>query len=352
MPIMRVRMVAHHETYTMADIDKAKGTSGYTMAGSFSGAGGSTLGYSLAGFNPKWANEFDPHAIVSYRQAFPQTHLDTRSITEINADDILPHFNGHPPDLWEGSPPCSKFSTYGRRSKDWNKVTNSDSSTHRMANVEDLFFEWTRLLGELQPRIAVAENVKAMLHHHARGKLAESLKRIESHGYRTMVWELEATRYGVPQIRRRIFVVAWHPDRANRPVIPTPTHNEAVTASQATADLPPDPEPLLINKQTQDYRNALAIPPGSSHLKRFSTKRLHPDQPSMTIATVDTLVHWSNPPRRLSTPEAGRFQTFPDDYPWPQGMSHAVRGARIGNSVPPLLARAVADSIITALNHG
>lgn len=348
--------------YRAADVLNAKGANGLVVASSFSGCGGSSIGWSLAGFDTRYACEFDTHAADCYESLFP-TEVDRRSIALVTGDDIIEACNGVP-DVWEGSPPCSKFSNSGQRTKSWNRVTKSDQSDQDVANVEDLFFEWTRILGELKPRVAVAENVRGMTTGTVRGQLIEVLERIRSMNYDATVWQLEASRYMVPQVRRRIFVVAWDPERtAGKPELPTP-YGEVVTASAAFKGLNTIVRDIEPNHETDHNvapdlsrykvaKTAASLQVGRRHTQRFTLGIAAPDRPWPTVSSLEMSspglagpLHWDHPPyRKLSIREVQRISAFPDDYPWPEDTTWAQAGARLGNVVPPLLARAVAQSI-------
>lgn len=354
--------------YSMRQVRARKATNGLTLAGSFSGCGGSSIGYQLAGFDVRYACEFDQHAADSYTAAFPATFMDRRSIADVKGADVIEAAGG-PIDVWEGSPPCSKFSTAGKRSKAWNKVTKADQA-HELANVEDLVHQWTRLLGEIRPRAAVAENVMGMTTGPPKGQLIRAMNTIIDFGYECRVWKLDASSFGVPQVRRRIFIVCWDPKRCDTPQIPERI-GEPVTAREAFADLDtqpvtegttkinvvdnPDHAPLLA-ETSSTYRRLSILDVGQKHLQRFSLGRSHPDRPWPTIGAIETTTtslpapfHWDWPPRKLSRRELERAQTFPHDYPWPADTTLQHFGLRIGNSVPPFLAAAVGRSLATAL---
>ena len=148
---------------TMADVKDAAGTNGYKMVGTFSGCGGSTTGYKLAGFDVVYAAEFDNDSLASYRLNYPDANLWTQDIRALTGPRILEEtgLKVGELDLLEGSPPCSKFSMSGVRQRTWGKTTESDSEREQ-ANVEDLFFEYLRLVGDLMPRAVCAENVPGL----------------------------------------------------------------------------------------------------------------------------------------------------------------------------------------------
>ena len=95
---------------------------GLTVASTFSGAGGSSLGYRMAGYRVLYANEFVKLARDTYRaNAADYTVIDESDIRELAPDDILSAIDFAPRelDLLDGSPPCASFSTAGKRHKHW-----------------------------------------------------------------------------------------------------------------------------------------------------------------------------------------------------------------------------------------
>lgn len=95
---------------------------GFNAISTFSGCGGSSLGYRLAGFRVLWASEFIDAARDSYRaNKADYTILDGRDIREVTAEDILTAIKMQPGelDLFDGSPPCASFSTAGKREAGW-----------------------------------------------------------------------------------------------------------------------------------------------------------------------------------------------------------------------------------------
>src|SRR3954468_11347825 len=95
---------------------------GLTVASTFSGTGGSCLGYRMAGYRVAWANEFVPEAQRSYKaNARPGSIMDGRDIRTVKASEILAAIGmaRGDLDLFDGSPPCQAFSTAGQRDKKW-----------------------------------------------------------------------------------------------------------------------------------------------------------------------------------------------------------------------------------------
>lgn len=361
---------------TVADVTEAKRHATVNTIGTFSGCGGSSIGWTLAGANVMWANEFEPAAYKAYKALFPVTPVNTLSITEVTGDMIRTETGGRPIHVLEGSPPCSNFSMVGRGHKNWGKVTNADSTTIALANVEDLFFEWVRLLGEVRPAVGVAENVAAMLRGYNRGYAADVLDKIRALGYAATIWKLDASAYGTPQIRRRLFFVAWDPAKADRPKPPA-RQLPAVTAGQALADYAHLPYPrqevkglgrMWATREPWDRwvypemvgydaaKKAEGLIPGETHRERFGLKIIDPTKPSETLTSTGLcspstggMRHWVGN-RPLSIGEAELLSGLPIDYPWPPELSYKQVMARIGNIVPPPLARAVATQVLAALH--
>lgn len=96
---------------------------GFNAISTFSGCGGSSLGYKMAGFRVLWASEFIPAAQETYRANHPKTILDTRDIRQVKPEDILAAIGMKPGelDLFDGSPPCASFSTAGAREAGWGR---------------------------------------------------------------------------------------------------------------------------------------------------------------------------------------------------------------------------------------
>ena len=195
---------------------------GYKAVSTFSGCGGSSLGYRMAGFKMLWANEFVPEAQAVYRANFPDTLLDTRDIRKVKAEDILAAtgLQRGELDLLDGSPPCSSFSTAGKRSKGWGKA--HAYSTGRVQRTDDLFFEFVRLLDGLRPRVFVAENVSGLVKGVGKGYFLEILAALRGCGYHVRSRLLDAQWLGVPQARQRLIFIGTRDDLGVDPAFPAP----------------------------------------------------------------------------------------------------------------------------------
>jgi DNA (cytosine-5)-methyltransferase 1 len=109
----------------MAEIERARGSTGLSVVSTFSGCGGSCLGFEMAGYDVRYACEFVEAARDTYRLNHPATtFLDPRDIRAVRPEEILERLGLKKGelDVFEGSPPCASFSTAGNRDKDWGKV--------------------------------------------------------------------------------------------------------------------------------------------------------------------------------------------------------------------------------------
>lgn len=194
---------------------------GFTVASTFSGCGGSCLGYRLAGFKVGWASEFIAAAQETYRANHPETHLDTRDIRTVKPEEILEVLGLRVGelDLFDGSPPCASFSTAGKREKHWGKAKKYSDTVQR---TDDLFLEYIRLVDGLKPRVFVAENVSGLVKGTAKGQFLEILAKLKACGYRVQCRVLDAQWLGVPQARQRTIFIGVRNDLGKEPAYPKP----------------------------------------------------------------------------------------------------------------------------------
>jgi DNA (cytosine-5)-methyltransferase 1 len=195
---------------------------GLKVVSTFSGCGGSCTGYRMAGFKVVWANEFVPAAQESYRaNASADCYLDCRDVRTIKPDEILTQcgLQHGELDLFDGSPPCSSFSTAGTRESSWGKVKRYSDTAQR---TDDLFFEYIRILRGLMPKAFVAENVTGLVKGTAKGMFLEILRDLKASGYRVTCKILDAKWLGVPQSRQRTIFIGVRNDLNLDPVYPKP----------------------------------------------------------------------------------------------------------------------------------
>lgn len=166
---------------TMKEIEAIQ-PNGYKVVSTFSGGGGSCTGYKMAGFEVVWANEFIPLAQSTYRANHPHTYLNTKDIRKVTGAELLKEsgLSVGEIDLFDGSPPCATFSTSGSREKAWGKAKKYSDTVQR---VDDLFYEYVRLIQETQPKTFVAENVSGLIKGKAKGYFKEIFTALKQAGY-------------------------------------------------------------------------------------------------------------------------------------------------------------------------
>lgn len=414
---------------SMAEV-AATPSNGYSTVSTFSGAGGSCLGFRMAGFQILYASEFISAARDTYLANWPHALVDPRDIREVTADDLLAKIGRQPGevDVLEGSPPCAAFSTAGKREKTWGKVKNYSDGAQV---TDDLFYEYARLLEGIQPRTFVAENVSGLVKGTAKGYFKLILARLRACGYRVQARLLDAQWLGVPQQRQRLIFIGVRNDLGLDPVFPEPLPYRysvrdalpwltgiqsqghgfyeggrrsaalpapTVAASQGGAayngheveevvavsrnggygtedwQSPELPAKTIgagpqtgngragageiqvrreVEPEADISRYAIGeewerLKPGEQSDRYFSLQRAHPDQPSPTVtATGSTLsaaaVTHPTEKRKFTLAELRRICSFPDDFALTG--SYAQGWERMGRAVPPLMMRAVAETV-------
>lgn len=339
----------------------------FKVVSTFAGFGGSSTGYRLAGGEVLCVNEFIPEAQRAYNRNYPDTPIFPQDIRELRGEDILKRVGlkiGEL-DVFDGSPPCSSFSMAGLREEGWGKTKKYSDSEQR---TDDLFFEYIRILKELQPKTFIAENVKGLTLGEAFNILGNGQMNIwgteedtiyyklVDAGYKVSYKVLNAADYGVPQARERIIFVGVRNDIPGDPVFPQP-FGGFVSSSNSIKDIVlTHEEKIDLNKAGRELKFEelwKETDPGKSFseaCKRlynksgwFSQTKLHPDQPSCTITTHSEVIsHWSEC-RLFSIKEISRFCSFPDDYF--SGDDYLKQFERFGRAVPPLMMKAIAECL-------
>jgi DNA (cytosine-5)-methyltransferase 1 len=184
---------------------------GLRLVSTFTGAGGSCLGFRMAGYRTLWASEFVEAARDTYAANFPDVPVDERDIRDVTARQVLRRAGVKKGelDVLEGSPPCASFSMAGKRQRHWGEVRPYSETSQR---TDDLFWEFGRLLDGVKPRCFVAENVPGMARGVAKGYFLEILAHLQRCGYRVEARILDAQWLGVPQRRQRLFFVGVRDD--------------------------------------------------------------------------------------------------------------------------------------------
>lgn len=309
-----------------------------TVISTFSGCGGSSLGYKLAGYKELLAIDFDTNSVEVFKLNFPEIPVWQKDIKEVKAKEILDFCNikiGEL-DILDGSPPCQGFSTVGKRN-----VIDSRN---------ELFKEFVRLIKELQPKVFIMENVSGQIKGTMKGLFKEILLDLKSLNYRVKVKLMNSKYYQVPQSRERLFYIGVRNDLGKEPNYPIP-NNKTISVRKAFEGLD--------NKQDRLYprgKLTLLVPlikegeTASKYDKRghyFGTHRLSWSKVSPTLiktvgATMNLLLH-PDIDAGISIEEAKRLCSFPDDFKLIG--TYKEQWARLGNAVMPNIMKAIALNI-------
>jgi DNA (cytosine-5)-methyltransferase 1 len=369
----------------MADVAAARGTAGLSVVSTFSGCGGSCLGFEMAGYRVLWSNEFVEAARDTYAANHPDTPLDGRDIRQVKPEEILEAIGLERGelDVLQGSPPCASFSSAGKRSEHWGEVRTYSDTKQR---TDDLFFEFVRILNGLQPRAFVAENVAGLTRGVAVGYFKEIMRAMSGAGYVVRCKILDAQWLGVPQTRSRAIIVGVRNDLGLEPDFPTPlpyryslrevlpelaeksrvlctntgSHFTSVdvTDRPAAAILASEPPKHKAIERGPQYLSEggtavldawKVLRPGEHSAKYQSLVRADPEAPSPAIlqrhggASSIACVTVPNEPRRFTIPELRIVCGFPSDFVLTG--TYGQQWERLGRAVPPPMMRAIAASL-------
>lgn len=340
-----------------------------------------SLGLEQAGFTVIGAVEKDSQAVDTYSANHPRTRVLPIDIRSLGGSDLVADRRRRI-DLIAGGPPCQGFSIKGQRRAD------------HPSNV--LLEEFVRIVEELRPRAVLVENVvglTSMLGGYYFDRLVTRLERISPTGsgnYNVEYGILNAVEYGVPQNRRRLFVVGVEPGRTW--TWPGPSNRSGdLTLWDAIGDLPPDshtPDAVgrydgrrrvseyaaqlrnghreLLNHHTkrleelrqrrllaldegQDRRNLPEHLSAGGHETKYRRLRAKAPAPTVTAHMGKDLSDFIHPrlPRTLTVREAARLQGFPDEYEFLG--SQASQFTQVGNAVPVPLARSLGSQLARSL---
>lgn len=300
----------------------------------FSGCGGSSLGYKMADCNVVASCEFDDNAAKTYQLNFPSTKLFLKSVVELKAEELKACYEGEL-DILDGSPPCQGFSTIGKR----------DFSDSR----NQLFQQYVRILRELKPKVFVMENVSGMIKGNMKFTFVEILKSLKEVGYKVKCKLMNAKYYGVPQTRQRVIFIGIRNDLAIEPSFPMASSKvisveKSLTGCMEDERMQPKGFCAKIAAKLRQGESASKYHP-KKHF--FSTYRLHAKKPSPTIIKTfhssQIFVFHPTLNQSISIAECKRLCSFPDDFK--MIGTFVNKWARLGNSVPPLLIKAIAEHL-------
>lgn len=304
----------------------------YSVTSFFCGCGGLDLGF-RGGFDYKGklykkhpvsieaAYDFNQPCIETYNRYFGGK-AEVKDLSTANVDEFSPT------EILIGGFPCQEFSSCG-------PLGGLDSERGRLYKV------MVRYMEKYQPSIVVGENV-INLQRMKGGAVIETIKTdLKNAGYKVEVWKLFAPDYGVPQMRKRLFFVCVRNDIPGFPAQPVPYFkNDVRSIEWAIGDLESTLDESVPNQS--EYFVANKAKNGNGQGDEVNER----NKPAYTIrANPKSRVqfHYSQK-RRLTVRECARIQTFPDDFVF--SHSKTTNMSQIGNAVPPVLAHAVAESIL------
>jgi DNA (cytosine-5)-methyltransferase 1 len=341
------------------------------VADLFCGAGGLSLGLRMAGFEPVFAADFDRHACSTYaRNLGAHVHnLDLAQTEPEELADLVTRECGGA-DVVAGGAPCQGFSVQRRGAP--------------IDARNDLVLRFGKFATTLNPQAIVLENVPTILGQRGKAYLDRVVQEWDTAGYEVHRAVLEAAAYGVPQFRRRAFVVGIRRDLGTHFQFPSPRlkPGQYVTVRDAIGNLPPPPEDFSEHPGHPNHRRVAVSeinlerlrhvpegggrldvparlqlpchrnPNGHRHLDVFG--RLWWDRPSGTLTAMFdnfTRGRFAHPEqtRNITGREGARLQSFPDDFVFLGPKKDVAR--QIGNAVAPLMAKAVGEALLHALAY-
>ncbi|MCQ0990591.1 DNA cytosine methyltransferase [Jiella marina] len=309
----------------------------HTVVSLFSGCGGLDLGFqgNFSVFNRHYPAL--PFEIVAAYDNFSDA-VETYKLNlgnEIACLDLSQKPTEDIPaaDILIGGFPCQDFSSSGP------KVGLSGERGQ-------LYTALTHYMERYRPKIVIGENVPYLARLDRGKHLEHILNEYESVGYSFEVWELYCPDYGLPQSRRRLFLVGVRNDLPGFPRKPLPTHSAAYyTIDQALADLEPITDETITN-QSQYFVASRATAGGG----QGDHKNRRGDVAYCIRANARGRIQFHYElDRRLTVRECARLQSFPDDYVFPYSTQRNL--TLIGNAVPPMVAHQVASSISRYLSE-
>ncbi|MEE9271780.1 MAG: DNA (cytosine-5-)-methyltransferase [Robiginitomaculum sp.] len=323
----------------------------------FAGAGGLALGFERAGINSVLLNEIDKYACATLRKNRPNWNVVEGDVTKVNFKKYRDKI-----DIVSGGFPCQTFSYAGKK-----------------MGLEDtrgtMFYEFSRCVKEVNPKIVLGENVRGLLNHDGGKTLSLMKKVLDDLGYKVIEPKImKAIHYRVPQKRERLFIIAIRKDLNLKFEFPQPfdTLYTIKDTLQAGVLFDTDVPDSLGQKYSERKAEILAMVPQGGYwrdlpkhiqkeymLKSYylgggktgMARRMSWDEPSLTLtcapAQKQTERCHPDDTRPFKVREYARIQTFPDNWEFSGGTSQQYK--QIGNAVPVNLGYYMGQSLIKAL---
>jgi DNA (cytosine-5)-methyltransferase 1 len=318
-----------------------------TFVDLFSGAGGITKGFELAGLKGICGLDWFDAAGKTYRQNFKHSFIEGDIKLSEKKDEfyeaVEKGLKGKTLNIVAGGFPCQGFSLAG------NRIVDDPRNS--------LYKELLEIVMQLQPEFVVCENVvgiRSMLD----GKVEEMiLKDFADAGYKMNVTVLRAADYAVPQKRDRVIFIGNRINKTNFYPQPFLEPSQYITTGEAIGDLMERNEDITFNHVPTKHRpdmmeRMLLLEEGKSLYKGYSDawRKCPWNEPSCTIKENHGGVNiHPKLPRVLTAREMARLQSFPDDFIFEGPKNKQL--VQLGNAVPPLLAKAIALAIIKSYKN-
>lgn len=322
----------------------------YNYIDLFSGSGGFSIGFDKVGFKNIFSIDCNVGFCKTYKRNFPQHNLLEKDIKDLKKDEIVKLIGKKSIDVIIGGPPCQGFSIAGNIGRKF----VDDPRNH-------LFKEFIRIVKIIRPKFFVMENVARLYTHNkgeTRNEIISSFKKI---GYKVHCEILNSADYGVPQIRKRVIFIGTITD--TQISFPQKTTKKYKTVKEAIGDLPKlksgqknenfhnhqamSHTEQMLNKMNyiKDGGNRFDIPsnlrPKTGDVRKYI--KYDSNKPSITITgDMRKVFHYSQN-RALTVRELARLQSYDDDFIFEDNSISQQQ--QVGNSVPPLMAEAIAKTI-------
>lgn len=309
----------------------------FTVASMFAGIGGIDLAFEQAGFKTIWANEIDKYACRTYRLNFGDEYLIEGDIQEISTDTI-PAF-----DVLIAGFPCQAFSSVGL-----------------LKGFEDprgnLFFETARVIAAKRPSVVFFENVANLIKHDSGNTFKTICNTMTELGYFVTYKVMNASDYGIPQQRNRIYIVASTNENLIKNFI-FPQERPLTKDAFAYFDKEKQPDSYYMDKHKK-WDEMMAYMDDRHRVYRFTDWGLSRGRDGI----CPTLLAAMGSPyeripffyddfsvRKITQREAARLQGFPETFVFPIERTPKQVYKQIGNSVCVPIVKEIADSILISM---
>lgn len=303
----------------------------------FAGIGGIDLAFEQAGFKVVWANEIDKHACITYRMNFGDEALVEGDIQNINTDDI-PDF-----DVLVAGFPCQAFSSVGLQKGFEDPRGN-------------LFFETARVIAAKKPKVVFFENV-ANLVKHDNGKTFDTIFATMSElGYFVRYKIMNASDYGIPQQRNRIYIVAFL-DESRCNSFSFPEERKLRHDAFYYFDKERQPDSYYMDNHKM-WNEMISFMTDRHRIYRFTDWGLSKGRDGICPTLLAAMgspyeripFFWDDYSiRKITQREAARLQGFPDTFEFPLKKTPKQVYKQIGNSVCVPLVKEIAQQIKISL---